>query len=485
MSNQISDLRLLITGSTRSGKSTSIHAFLADALRRPWLKIILLDGKGTELLPYQHLKASNALPITYHGPNQLDRWETALDAVATGLTTRFAKLTTQGLRAAAPGDPALLIVIDEVQVGCRDKSHGRAIKQHLTRIAEQSAALGDVLVMTCQRAQNSVPPSVRINCNAKLAMLGEGFFLYQPEGRPNNSGRLTYTTPQDVLNTLSTPLISASAETAANLAIRQDSLLQILGANRQADAEERANATLYLGEIGSGRTYQLQHHQAPRAQRTVYVDLNESHKSWLTSILEQCGAALPTRANLTQVANMAALALQAAPTLLLLDNIDKASEKARPSINKMLQAAYRVAMSATPPQTEAQKRKVNPFIPRCDVIRIAPLLYQESLALTCQQLPPNIDRREAIKQRIARMGAGHPATIVALCHQAKKGTLTELRKMETASKSYSLVWVVLVVLIASFIVLRYQYDSYVATFVLIMMTVIFRPLFYRAIRGQN
>lgn len=479
MPSQISDLRLLITGSTRSGKSTSVHAFLADVLRRSWLRIILLDGKGTELLPYQTLQAANGLPITYYGPNALDRWETILGDVAQGLESRFQALTAKGLRAADPGDPAILIVADEIQIGCRDRSHGRAIKQHLTRIAEQSAALGDVLIMTCQREQNSVPPAIRANCNAKLMMMGEGFFLYRPEGQPSASGKLAYVTPQDVLNTLNVPLNGT-----ANLAVRKDSLIKILGANEKPEADERANATLYLGGIGSGRTYRLQQHQATGISRTVYVDLNDTHKSWLISIMEQCGASSPPRANVTQVADMAVLALQAQPTLLLMDNIDKASEKARPSINKMLQAACCVVMSATPPNTEAQQRKVNPFIPRCDVVRIAPLSHNESLDLVCQHLPPNIARREAIKQRIARMGAGHPATIVNLCMQAKKGTLTELRKMETAFKSYSLVWVVLVVLIASFIVLRYQYDSYVATFVLIMMTVIFRPLFYRSIRGN-
>ncbi len=475
----VTGLRLLITGSTRSGKSTSVHAFLQDALRRPWKKIILLDGKGVELFHYKELHATNALPIVCYGPNELDKWAEVLSDVAANLEPRFQALTSKGLRSAAPDDLAILILADEVQIGNRDKTHGRSIKQSLTRIAEQSAALGDVMVLTCQREQNSVPPAIRANCDAKLRMLGQGFFMLQPEGLPSVSGRLAYTTPQDTLNHLSVPLNGT-----ANLRVEKENLLKILGADRPHDAGARANATLYLGKPGSGRTYCLQNHHAPKTKRTVYVDLNESHKTWLTAIIEQCGAGAPPRATITQLATMTALALQAEPTLLLMDNIDKASEKARPSIHKMIQAAYQVAMSAEPPQTESQERKVNPFIPRCDVIRIAPLTPEAAAALAEEQLPPILERRDAIKRRIIQMGQGHPATIVSLCRQAKKGTLSELRKMETAAKNVSLLWVILVVLIASFIVLRYQYDSYVATFALIAATVIFRPLFYRSIRGK-
>ncbi len=477
----VTGLRLLITGPTRSGKSTSVHAFLSDALRRPWRKIILLDGKGVELLHYKNARTTNGVSINYFGPNELDNWATVLANVTTGLESRFQALTSKGLRAAAPDDPSILILADEVQIGTRDKENGRSIKQSLTQIAEQSAALGDVLVLTCQREQNSVPPAIRLNCDAKLRMFGAGFFLFQPDGLPSASGRLTYTTPQNALNLLNAPLNGT-----ANLRVEKENLLEILGVDKHDDGPEaRANATLYLGKPGSGRTYHLHTHQATKAQRTIYVDLNESHKTWLIAIIEQGGASAPPRSTITQLATMAALALKAEPTLLCLDNIDKATEKARPSIHKMLQAAYRVAMSAEPPKTESQERKVNPFIPRCDVIRIAPLTPEEAAALADEHLPPNLDRRKAIKRRILQMGQGHPATIVALCRQAEKGTLSELRKMETAVKNVSILWVILVILMASFIVLRYQYDSYVATFALIAATVVFRPLFYRSIRGKG
>jgi adenylylsulfate kinase-like enzyme len=39
-------MRLLITGKARSGKSTTLHQLLSDLLRRPWIKALLLDGKG-------------------------------------------------------------------------------------------------------------------------------------------------------------------------------------------------------------------------------------------------------------------------------------------------------------------------------------------------------------------------------------------------------------------------------------------------------
>ena len=61
-----------------------------------------------------------------------------------------------------------------VQRGTRDRDHGREIKSALQLIAEQSAALGDVLILAAQRPEHSIPPNVRFNCNVHLRMLGQG-----------------------------------------------------------------------------------------------------------------------------------------------------------------------------------------------------------------------------------------------------------------------------------------------------------------------
>jgi energy-coupling factor transporter ATP-binding protein EcfA2 len=42
-------MRLLVTGKTRSGKSTALHRILSHALRPPWTGVLLLDGKSSEL----------------------------------------------------------------------------------------------------------------------------------------------------------------------------------------------------------------------------------------------------------------------------------------------------------------------------------------------------------------------------------------------------------------------------------------------------
>ena len=43
-------MRLLVTGKTRSGKSTALHRLLSCALRQPWAGVLILDGKGEDNL---------------------------------------------------------------------------------------------------------------------------------------------------------------------------------------------------------------------------------------------------------------------------------------------------------------------------------------------------------------------------------------------------------------------------------------------------
>ncbi|MCA9934920.1 MAG: hypothetical protein KC415_13395, partial [Anaerolineales bacterium] len=90
-------MRLLVTGKTRSGKSSFLHLFLAHALRCRWRQVILLDGKGVELTPYRGQTVVSALngqvaAVHYAGPNALDKWELLLGDVSTGLAHRFATL---------------------------------------------------------------------------------------------------------------------------------------------------------------------------------------------------------------------------------------------------------------------------------------------------------------------------------------------------------------------------------------------------------
>jgi len=474
-------MRLLITGKTRSGKSTTLHRLLSETLNRDcWLRIILLDGKGVELNAYGNLPHKPHL--TYYGPNELDRWADILGFLAIGLEKRYQQLNQRGLREAAPDDKRNLLIIDEVQVGCRDKENGRFIKQHLTRIAEQSAALRDVVIITCQREQNSVPPAVRWNCSAKLRLMGNGYFHYQPDGRPHIAGKIPYLSLDEAFAHLSLPTNDDKTKDY----LTTDSLLDLLQAHHSNQSRTaRANATLYLGADGSAKTCRLQEHPGPKTTRRIYADLLDSHRTWLLTILESCGATPPTKTTTTQLAILAMLAIQAEPTTLLLDNIDHANVAARKSILTLINATEICALAARPPDTPTLERKINPLISRCAVIRISPLTTEQAAALADQELPPDIPRRAATLRRIVDMGSGHPATIVNLCRQAKRGTLRELRHLENAPKRFNLVWLLLIPILILIIIWRYRIDSYMASALLLTLLMLLRPIIYRSVRQTS
>lgn len=473
-------LRLLITGKTRSGKSTTLHTFIAATLKNPiWQKIILLDGKGVELSPYLKLQQGHLRHnLAYFGPSQLEAWATVLTNIANDLENRYATLIDKGLRLAPADQPRYLIIADEVQVGCRDAKYGRVIKQALTHLCEQSAALGDTIVMTCQRAENSVPPNVRWNCNGRLAMLGNGFFHYKPDGLTAVAGKLPYVSPEQAFQKLNGQLTEYSQSIdAANL-------LTLLGADRSDRTLDpaRANATLYLGSDGSGKTHALKVHKTGRTKRTVYADLQEPLRTWLTSIMGQCNGSIPSKTTNVEAAELVELALRAEPSALLLDNLDKATERARPILQRLINSADIVAISARPPETPAQERKLNPFIPRCKIIRLSPLSANQSSKLADATLPADIPRRNATIRRITDMSAGHPATIVNLCLQAKTGSLKELRHLEHTPRMFNLAWLLLLPLLIFIIVWRYRVDSYLLSAFAIIGLMLLRPIVYSLVR---
>ncbi len=477
-------MRLLITGKTRSGKSTTLHQLLSDLLSRQWLEILLLDGKGVELAPYANLQTTYHSPLNYYSVDKLDQWAVNLDRIANQLGDRFTSLAKRNLRAAAPGDPRILIIADEVQIGCRDKTHGGKIKQSLTRISEQSAALNDVLILTCQREQNSVPPAVRWNCNAKLRMLGAGFFHYQPDGRAPVAGRIPYITPQEAK-------ASIQQSPNAQLDITADQLLDIMHASHSRQHLDslqpaRANATLYLGGDGSGKTWRLHNHSKSKAgvrtERYIFADLQEPHRAWLLNILEQCGAGAPPRASVSQLRDMTLLAIRAETTTLLLDNLHAPNTKARATIIALIDGAENVALAATQPNTPALERKIKPFITRCKIIRIPPLTADEAKALANSHLPDDIPKRSKTLRRIVNMADGHPASIVNLCHQAKLGTLPELRTLENAPRRLNVVFLLIIPLLFMLFIWRYSLDSYMLSALVMVALMLSRPFLYRSLR---
>ena len=464
-------MRLLVTGKSRSGKSTAVHRILAHALRMPWSRVLLLDGKGSELHYYASLDG-----VTYLGPDELDGWADELQDIATQLSTRYANMTARGLRKAAADDPRVLILADEIQKGTRDRGAGRRIKDALMLIAEQSAALGDVMILTAQREQHSVPPNVRINMSALLRMLGKGYFHLTADGYQTKSGRTAHVEdPGSILATVSDGLPDGDLDPG--------NLPHILGS--QAVEPGRAPVTLYLGKPGSGKTYCLRNHPNGRTARHVYADLAYPHRQILTSIIEQAGAVVPPRASIPDLTDVAGLAVQAEPTLLLLDNLGQASDRTCSTVRRLIDASEEVALAAKKPRSPAERRRLEPFIPRCDVREIQPLTTDQAHALLDQHLPDDLAERAATERRILELAAGHPATLVNLSRRARRGTLRELRDF-SAPQTQQRVNVSVLVLLALLLMLVFiRADGYTIGAAATVMLMLLRPFFFRSMRGNR
>jgi hypothetical protein len=414
-------MRLAIIGKTRSGKSTALHRVLSHALRHQWAGILLLDGKGCELHHYA------ALPgVTYYGMDQIPQWATALEAHLAHMAARYRDLVSRGLREADPADPRWLIVAEEVQQGTRDDDHGKTIRKALMTLSEQGAALGDMLVVVTQRATNAVPPSARHNINVWLRTLGNGYFHLQSDGHPTISGRTAYLTPAAALATIQAgepplPMTTAHVPDLLGCIVVQTT---------------RAPATLYLGAPGSGKSWHLAHHRSQRCiTRRIGVDLAQPHRQALTSLIEAAGAVTPSRTPIPQLVEIAALALQAEPTLLLLDNLDEASDGMIPTVERLIEAAAEVALAARTPQKPAEHRKLQPLVSRVKTCELKPLSRSQALALVRQHLPANVADPQATERRILELGQGHPATLVDLARRTQRGTLDEVREYQSTQNS--------------------------------------------------
>jgi hypothetical protein len=438
-------MRVAIVGKTRSGKSTALHRLLSHALRHGWAGILLLDGKGCELHHYAPLPG-----VTYYGMDQIAQWAAALDAHVIHMATRYRDLVNRGLREAAAGDPRWLIVADEVQQGTRDDDHGKTIRKALMTISEQGAALGDMFLVATQREVNAVPPSARYNINVWLRMLGQGYFHLQVDGQPTLSGRTGDITPVAALAIIQqgTPPLPL---TTAHLA-------EMLGCI--AVQTTRAPATLYLGAPGSGKTWQLHHHTPQHTlARRIYVDLAQPHRQAVVSLIEAAGAVAPQRTPIPQLVEIAALALQAQSTLLLLDNLHQASEGLIPTVERLIEAAAEVALAATPPQKAAEQRKLQPLVSRVKSCELKPLSRAEALGLVRQHLPATLADPQATERRILELGQGHPATLVDLARRTQRGTLDEVRDYQSAqNQPINLGW--LLVFPLFILLLMWRADGY-------------------------
>jgi hypothetical protein len=380
-------MRLIVTGKSQSGKSTALHRLVRTALQRSWASILLADGKSVELLRY----ASSTVRV--YGEDEVAAFAQALTTAADRLTTRYQALRARGLTAALPDDPRELIIVDEIQEFTRHPKHGKDVKAALVRIFEKSAALGDLVIIASQRATNAIPPSARHNANAELRMLGAGYFQLVADGFSTRQGRT------DPL----APLACAAKLAPADLP-------DVLSA--QAVKREPTPITRYEGEPGSGRTYALEHHPADAQLQRVFLDVKaHTHRSLLVASLQACGATPPNGAPIAELAEAAALALQARPTLLLLDNVETASLKTVASLHKLLDAAAVAAVGLTPAATPNHNRDVLASIRRrATLVPLQPLERERATQLV-RQVAPAID--PASEQAIVRRANGNPQAIVA------------------------------------------------------------------------
>ena len=380
-------MRLIITGKSQSGKSTALHRLIRTARTAPWASILMADGKSVELTRYA------AADLRVYGEDEVEAFAAALAAAAARLTTRYKALTARSLNAALPDDPRELLIIDEIQEFTRHPKHGKHVRAALIRIFEKSGALGDLIILTTQRATGAIPPSARINASAELRMLGGGYYQLVAADHPTRQGRV---------DTLA-PLAKVEALTPACLS-------QALSA--QALQHQPPPIIRYEGDLGSGRTYALEHHRGDPALRRVFLDVKlHTHRSLLSSCLLACGATPPDGAPINELAEAAALAVQSRPTLLLLDNVDTASAKTLSSIHKLLDTASAAAVSMAPASACGTNRDLLASIRRrASVITLQPLDPTRAARLI-RQVAPQIDPASEIA--ILRRAQGNPQALVA------------------------------------------------------------------------
>jgi hypothetical protein len=464
LSNGGSTMRLTITGTSRSGKSTALHRLIAIAQQGTWAHILLADGKNVEL----HRYATPSLPV--YGDHDPAAFAAALTATADRLTARYQQLSAQGLTAALPTDPRELIVIDEVQEFTRHPKYGKHVRAALIRIFEKSGALGDLVILTTQRAANAIPPSARTNANVELRMLGAGFYQLIAQGHPPRQGRVDPDAPLAAITTLTPRDLPLALSTPPR-------------------PRPPTPIVRYEGKPGSGRTYALQHHPNGTTSRHIYLDLQQhTHKSLLLACLQSCGASPPAGAPISELVEAAALALQTEPTLLLLDNVDAASTRARKSLQRLLDAAAAGAIALPPPAVaDPEHDPLAELRQRAARVELQPLAPSQAAALI-HQVAPAIDAASAAA--IMARAAGNPKAITAYAERIAAHGDEERHALEAVQLPAC--WLLLFVLLAAFVgivyVQRHLVDneivSAIVTGIIAMTLWLLRPRFMRLTRPK-
>jgi hypothetical protein len=186
------------------------------------------------------------------------------------------------------------------------------------------------------------------------------------------------------------------------------------------------------------------------------------------------------------LAEIAALAVQAEPTLLLLDNVHAATPKSLVSLERLLTAAAEVALAANKPSTASERQKLESLYPRCELRQITPLDRAASRALLWQTLDrEKVKRPGAVEAKILNEAYGNPGVVVKLARRIQQGDERELRRIYTPVKRVDVGWVVIVLVIAVLMVSRRVVDSYTALFVVTALAYGLRPFIYRLMHRSH
>ena len=245
--------------------------------------------------------------------------------------------------------------------------------------------------------------------------------------------------------------------------------------------------SVYTGEAGSGLTHRL-HSHAPQCEnlRVVRVDCQAlTHRSLLIEILSLCSAACPPRAKISELREMAAIAIGAAPTLLMIDNLHYASAKTHASIQHVISySAETAATFATPVVSAPKIAAFEWYIARGQREEVETLTKGEARQLALSHLAESVpdENRDAAARRIVTVSQGHAKTVIAAARRVESGELDELRTMEgRKSAEWSFLWLLIAFVLVVVMLNAQRYTAAAALAVATVAMLIGRRLLTRSL----
>lgn len=396
---------ILITGPAQSGKTTTVERLIRTALQEPWSHVLIVSGNAGQMFQSD---GDGRIRAAHSGDPE---------AVAQALSEFAARTVARCAARPAKGAPDTrgreLLVVDDFQAFTRNAPVSTMARSALTRIAEHAAGLSDVVIVSAQRATGTIPPGARTNVAAELRMLGGGQFQLVAQGQPPRTGRVAAGATLGPATNLDPGRLPAAL--AGPDAPRPPTLV-----------------TRYEGPSGSGRTHALRRHQPTvPGLRRVELDVEAlSHKTLLVSCLEQCGAAPPegVRIGIPDLLEAATVALEAHPTLLLLDNTDRITPRLADTLGRLIDAASEAAITLRLPPRNAVRDNAATLRRRSALVELRPLAEEQAEALV-HQVAPTIDPASA--RAVIQHADGNPQAIIAFTERVATHGAEERHRLES------------------------------------------------------